>query len=464
MTRAYRFASFELSPKRRALTRDGRDVPLIPRYFDLLVLLVERRQEAVHRRDIHRLVWSDVVVTDGALSQGVRILRRVLGDISKEPTFIRTVSRHGYQFVYPEVHEVDDVESGRGVVPSPTTAVSRELVLGQDQGAAIEGALSRLLSDGDAAMGDAAHETDDRREAAETLHALGTDEALLRLGTRPGHERARALLRDSRWDVVGAGGVPIWGVPGFAKTIGILVAMRLRRAARAAASRWVSAALGGALAGMVAGAAGGVILEWGPGGTAGPGVPFVLACLGVVIGGLGAAGVGAGLEAAEVAVRSSRRTALLVLGSLGGGVVGATAHLFARLVLEGLFGRDLSPVAGGFEGLGIGLGAAAGYAASTPRPLGGMAAPRGRARLVAIAATGAGCALAALLLASRGRYLGAMSLDLLAHSFPGSQVGLGPLARLLGETEPGILTRLVVSAGEGLMFGSGLAWGLTRRP
>jgi hypothetical protein len=57
-----------------------------------------------------------------------------------------------------------------------------------------------------------------------------------------------------------------------------------------------------------------------------------------------------------------------------------------------------------------------------------------------------------------------MSLDLLAHSFPGSQVGLAPLARLLGEAEPGLATRLVVSAGEGLLFGCGLAWGLTRRP
>ena len=60
--------------------------------------------------------------------------------------------------------------------------------------------------------------------------------------------------------------------------------------------------------------------------------------------------------------------------------------------------------------------------------------------------------------------MGAMSLDLMAQSFPGSQVGLGPLARLLGEQEPGAVTRVAISALEGLMFGSGLSAGLTKRP
>ena len=89
------FSDFVLSPTRRVLLRNGDEVPLIPRYFDLLVLLVERRGQAVHRREIFAAVWSDVVVSEGALSQAVRTLRRALGDDSREPAFIRTVSRHG---------------------------------------------------------------------------------------------------------------------------------------------------------------------------------------------------------------------------------------------------------------------------------------------------------------------------------------------------------------------------------
>ncbi len=50
--REYRFGEFTLSPYRRALLRGTEELRLIPRYFDLLVLLVERRPEAVHRREI----------------------------------------------------------------------------------------------------------------------------------------------------------------------------------------------------------------------------------------------------------------------------------------------------------------------------------------------------------------------------------------------------------------------------
>ena len=104
----YRFGDFTLSPRRRLLLQGHRELPLIPRYFDLLVFLLERRHEAVHRRDIFDHVWSDVVVSDSALSQAVRTLRRALGDDPREPRFIRTVSRHGYRFMYAEVVEEED--------------------------------------------------------------------------------------------------------------------------------------------------------------------------------------------------------------------------------------------------------------------------------------------------------------------------------------------------------------------
>src|SRR5262249_54518173 len=104
----YRFGSFVLSPARRTLLEHGQPVRLIPRYFDLLVLLVEYRDRAVHRQEIFDRVWSDVIVSDGALSQAIRTLRRTLRDDPRDPRFIRTVSRHGYQFVHDSVIEVVD--------------------------------------------------------------------------------------------------------------------------------------------------------------------------------------------------------------------------------------------------------------------------------------------------------------------------------------------------------------------
>lgn len=116
----YRFSDFTLSPQRRLLAREGREVPLIPRYFDLLVLLVERRHEAVHRREIFERVWGDVIVSESALSQAVRTIRRALGDDSRESRFIRTVSRHGYQFVVDVAEEQDDAAPSTPVAGSPS--------------------------------------------------------------------------------------------------------------------------------------------------------------------------------------------------------------------------------------------------------------------------------------------------------------------------------------------------------
>ena len=93
-----------------------------------------------------------------------------------------------------------------------------------------------------------------------------------------------------------------------------------------------------------------------------------------------------------------------------------------------------------------------------------MATPRGWPRVVAAALGGFTCGVSAILLAWTGSYLGAMSLDFMARSFPGSHVGLEPLARLLGEAEPGLVTRTAISGSEGFLFGFGVISGLTRRP
>jgi len=108
-------------------------VPLIPRYFDLLLLLIERRHQAVHRREIFERVWADAVVSESALSQAVRTIRSTLGDDSKDPRFIRTVSRHGYQFVFPEVIEEDEGDAGghAAVAAVPVLDASEPILTGE---------------------------------------------------------------------------------------------------------------------------------------------------------------------------------------------------------------------------------------------------------------------------------------------------------------------------------------------
>ena len=431
----------------------------MPRCFDLLVLLVERRNEALSRHELLDAVWSDVVVTDGALSQAVRILRRTLGDDPREPTFIRTVQRHGYRFVCDDVVEEPDDEPPARV--RTATAAPVRITTAPNADTSFDQALEALLeNDAD----DAERADVRRRQAAEALHQLGTAEALDRLDRREGHAVARAYLRDTRWDVPGAGPVPLFGHPDWLTAACVLFLLRIRRGARLAGHRWTAAAAGGAAAGAIAGLLGGLVLRFGPGSTTGDGVLAMLPLLGTAVGGVAAAGIGAGLAAAEAAFRARRRLALAVAGASSGLAIGAIAHFLGRLVLEGLFGRDLSPLTGAVEGLVLGGAVGLGYGLSTPTAEGGMATPQGLARVRVALLAGLACALAAGMLGWSGRFLGAMSLDFMAQSFPGSQVGLAPLARLLGEQEPGVVTRVAISVFEGLMFGSGLTAGLTRRP
>jgi DNA-binding winged helix-turn-helix (wHTH) protein len=450
----YRFGDFILSPRRRMLIQHGQERPLIPRYLDLLIFLVEHRQEAVHRRDIFDRVWNDVVVSDSALSQAVRTIRRTLGDDSREPRFIRTVSRHGYRFVCPDVLEEED--DGDWLDPGETmSAPDAERDVSADP---FEPLLARLTGSAAGAGGE-----EDRREAAELLHALGTSEALRRLGTRPGHARARALLRDSRWEIPGAGPVPIVGQPASAGTAAALVVLRLGRASRIAAARWAGASMGAGIAGGIAGMGGGLILAAAPGSAAPVDLAAVLGVIGAGCGAAAGAGVGAGLSLAEAVSRSQRALSLIAGGAIGGGIVGSLVQWLGRWSLAALVGVHV-PVGGGLEGLIIGAAAGLGYALVASGAEGGIAAPRGRRRLRAAAIVALACALAALGGTLAGLPLVGGTVHLVAQASRGSQATLTPLGALIGEPGFGPITRAVIGTGEGALFGFGLALGLTRRP
>jgi DNA-binding winged helix-turn-helix (wHTH) protein len=452
----FRFGAFTVSPAHRYLRQDGRDVPLIPRYFDLLVLLITERHRVVTRQEIFERVWADVVVSDGALTQAIRTIRRSLDDDSREPRFVRTVSRHGYQFVSEIREEPDDGSFAPTVVAAAEPAVAEPAAV-----AAIDQLVERLT--GEHPFEAATDE--ERREAAEELHAIGTGRALDAIDGRPGHAEARAILRDARWDVPSAGPVGLLDSPAPIASIYHLVRLRLRRAARHTSNRWASAAIGGTAAGILAGAVGGFALWLVPASDARPDVVLALALVGALAGALGAAGIGAGLAAAEALARSARALALAACGATGGLIAGSLAQAVALALVSGMFGRDLPDIGGAFEGLVLGAAAGLGYAWSTRRlPGGGLAAPRGTARARAAMATGATVAAAAVALSLGGWHLVGSSLDVTATLFEGSDVGLGPLGALLGEESLRPVTRTVVSAFEGLLFGIGLAFGLTHRP
>jgi DNA-binding winged helix-turn-helix (wHTH) protein len=456
----YRFGDFVVSPRRRALARRDAELALIPRYFDLLVYLIEHRHEAVHRRDIFDHVWSDVVVSDSALSQAIRTIRRTLGDDSREPRFIRTISRHGYRFVFDEViEETDDGElalrqaQDERVNSAPLEAAPA-LSERPDLDARVEGLLVRIT--------ESTNDDESQREAAEMLHALGTAEALQRLGTRSGHTYARALLRDTRWDSPNAGAVAILGAPSPLAVSRELIALRLRRAARIVAARWANASLGGGVAGLLGGIVGGLMLVAAPGSSAPFAVVPVLAGIGTGCGAAGGAAIGAGMAVAEAVARSKRTLALIAGAAMAGAFAGGTIEWLARLSLIALVGVHVE-LSGGLEGLVVGGAAGLGYALATSRIHDGLAAPRGRARMRVAALTAVTCGLAAFALSAAGRPLVGGSIHAVAQASQGSQAALTPLGRIIGEPDFGPTSRALIGMGEGLFFGAGLALGITRR-
>lgn len=104
MAGVYRFDRFVLDPVDRRLSENGRPVPLSGRYLDALVLLVAEQGRLVTKARLLDEVWKGVPVTEEALSQCVRSLRKASGDQAGLPRFIETSPRHGYRFIAPVTH------------------------------------------------------------------------------------------------------------------------------------------------------------------------------------------------------------------------------------------------------------------------------------------------------------------------------------------------------------------------
>lgn len=96
---SFRFGPFTLDVESRLLSRNGVVLDVSSRYFDALVLLVRNAGGLVLKDQFMDDVWLGVPVTDEALTQCIRSLRRALQDDAARPSFIETVPKHGYRFI-----------------------------------------------------------------------------------------------------------------------------------------------------------------------------------------------------------------------------------------------------------------------------------------------------------------------------------------------------------------------------
>jgi Tol biopolymer transport system component/DNA-binding winged helix-turn-helix (wHTH) protein len=117
-----RFGEFVLDPDSRQLFREGVEVRLQPKTFELLDLLVRSRPKALSKQQLRGKLWPETAVGDASLTVAVAELRAALGDDAKEPRFVRTVYGFGYAFA----GEAESEREG-GLVSAAASAAPREL-------------------------------------------------------------------------------------------------------------------------------------------------------------------------------------------------------------------------------------------------------------------------------------------------------------------------------------------------
>ncbi len=93
------FGEFTFDDEARQLLRNGEDVPVPPRVFDLLRVLLANRPRALSKSDLLDTLWPKTFVSESNLASLVNDLRAALEDDARQPTWIRTVYGFGYAFM-----------------------------------------------------------------------------------------------------------------------------------------------------------------------------------------------------------------------------------------------------------------------------------------------------------------------------------------------------------------------------
>ncbi|MEW6130212.1 MAG: winged helix-turn-helix domain-containing protein [Acidobacteriota bacterium] len=113
-TGGFYFDDFFVDAANRQLRHRGEALPLNSKYFDVLLLLISEGGRLVEKQRIFETVWGSVFVTDAALTQCIKDIRKQLGDDASNPRYIKTVPKHGYIFIGNAVATSGTAQIGNG--------------------------------------------------------------------------------------------------------------------------------------------------------------------------------------------------------------------------------------------------------------------------------------------------------------------------------------------------------------
>ena len=122
---AFEFGPFRLDLFERILLCDGKPVPLAPKVFETLVVLVEKRGHIIEKDELLKRLWPDTFVEENNLAQNIFQLRKALENMSNGSRFIETIPRRGYRFT-AEVTRTDSLGySSQRAAPSSLIAADK---------------------------------------------------------------------------------------------------------------------------------------------------------------------------------------------------------------------------------------------------------------------------------------------------------------------------------------------------
>jgi Tol biopolymer transport system component/DNA-binding winged helix-turn-helix (wHTH) protein len=125
----YEFEGFRLNPAERLLVHNGVPVPLAPKAFETLVLLVSNSGRLLTKDELMSAIWAEAAVEENNLDKAISVLRKALGESSTETKLIETVRGHGYRFNGIVTEIVLDQNNGtsRVIATEQTDAAGRSL-------------------------------------------------------------------------------------------------------------------------------------------------------------------------------------------------------------------------------------------------------------------------------------------------------------------------------------------------
>ncbi len=99
--RLLEFGSFHVDTAQRLLFSGDRLVPVTPKAFETLKVLIEADGRIVEKEEFLQKVWPDTFVEEANLARNISMLRKALGESPEDQKYIQTIPKRGYRFVAP---------------------------------------------------------------------------------------------------------------------------------------------------------------------------------------------------------------------------------------------------------------------------------------------------------------------------------------------------------------------------